>query len=328
MNYKNAYIGNEDQLMTVLDSKLCQGRQEGVRAIHVENGADLSVTILPDRGMDIFQIRYKGKNMNYIAPCGIVAPEYYNDRGLEWLRSAYFGFLTTLGLQHMGGPKGEHGLHGKAANAPAENVTVERGIEKGKPVVTVKGTMREAKCFGESLRLTRELKFFYEENKMEMTDTIENYGFRKTDYVLGYHINWGWPLLCETTKAEVSHTAVKPRNDYAAQFPKSEETVQAPQEPFPERCYIYDTKADKSGNAYYTIKNAKAGIGAKVTFKQKDFPKLLQWQLFSKGEYVMGLEPLVCEMDGPLVGEKGNPCPKLAPGAKKSYKLTFEFTDK
>lgn len=332
MNYKNKYIGNEDQLMTVFESVLCQGRQKGVKTIHVENGGNLSVTILPDRGMDIYQVRYKGKNLNYIAPSGVVAPEYYDPRGLEWLRNFYVGFMTTLGLQHFGGPRvvdgDERGLHGKASNAPAEDVRITRGIEKGVPTVTVEGTMREAKIFGENLRLHRSIKFFYEQDRMEITDTVENYGFVKQPYVLGYHINYGWPLLDENAKVEVKSSAMKPRDEYAASFPGSEKKVPKPENSWPERCYIYDMKGDKKGLTGYSIKNPKKKIGVNVSFNANVLPKFCQWQYFQSGQYVMGLEPLCCEMDGPLVGEKNSPCPVLSAGESREYKLCFDFTDK
>ncbi len=326
MNYKNKYIGNEDQLMTVHESVLCQGRQQGVKMIHVENAAGLSVTLLPDRGMDIYQIRFKGKNLNYIAPCGIVAPEYYDARGLEWLKGFYCGFLTTIGLQHFGGPRGEHGLHGKSAYAPAENVEIVRGSEKdGQPTVTVKGTMREAWIFGPNLRLTRSIKFFCNENKIEMCDMIENCGFTKQQYVLGYHINYGWPLLSEATKIDVEHTSVRGRDDRAQSFIEEINTVPSPANSWPERCYIYDMKPDAKGNTGYTIKNEKEGVAVTAKYPAAAFPKLCQWQYFTSGQYVMGLEPLVCEMDGPLVGEKKSPAPALAAGEIKKHCITFTF---
>lgn len=326
MNYKNKYIGNEDQLMTVHESTLCQGRQQGVKMIHVENGGDLSVTILPDKGMDIYQIRYKGKNLSFIAPNGIVAPEYYDARDCEWLRTAAFGFLTTIGLQHFGGPRGLKGLHGRASCAPAEDVKVTRGVEKGRPVVTIEGTMREAALFCENLRLHRTFKLFYEENKLEMIDVIENYGFKPQEYVFGYHINYGWPLLDENTKIEIEHKAVKPRDEYAGKFfPESTKKVTAPAGNYPERCYIYDMKAGSNGKTGYTIKNAKKGLSVKVSYDAKCFPKFCQWQLFENGQYVTGLEPISNEMDGPLVGDRKSPCPKLKAGEAREYKTVFEF---
>ena len=75
----------------------------------------------------------------------------------------------------------------------------------------------------------------------------------------------------------------------------------------------------------YSIKNPKKNIGVDVSFSAKVLPKFCQWQLFASGQYVMGLEPLCCEMDGPLVGEKKSPVPVLNPGEQREYKLCFDF---
>ena len=63
-----AYIGEPDQLMSVRDARLLDGRQDGVRMIQVDNGGALECTLLPGRAMDLYQVRYKGANLNYIAP--------------------------------------------------------------------------------------------------------------------------------------------------------------------------------------------------------------------------------------------------------------------
>lgn len=160
------YIGDENQLMPFQLGKLVGGFQDGVSFAEIGNGGNLSVTVLPDRCMDIYQVRYKGKNMNYLAPCGIIAPEYYDAQGYRWLRSFFVGMLTTLGLQHLGKPSvrpdGEElGLHGRIDNTPAEQVRYTRGIENNQPTLLLEGCMKEARLFGENLTLHRSLKFKY-----------------------------------------------------------------------------------------------------------------------------------------------------------------------
>ena len=84
---KLEHIGDLNQLMTLQEATLNGGFQDGVRIMQVENGGNLSVSVLPDRCMDLYQVRYKGKNLNYLAPCGIVAPSYY---GEGYLPRAFF----------------------------------------------------------------------------------------------------------------------------------------------------------------------------------------------------------------------------------------------
>ena len=142
-----AYIGEPDQLMSVRDARLLDGRQDGVRMIQVdESAARWNAPFFPAARWILYQVRYKGANLNYIAPCGITAPAYYDARGTEWLRGFYVGFLTTCGLQHIGSPAeiaGEaRGLHGREANCPAEDVRVTRSRTADSMSLTVEGSMR------------------------------------------------------------------------------------------------------------------------------------------------------------------------------------------
>jgi hypothetical protein len=83
--------------------------------------------------MDLFQVRYKGVNMNYISPSGIIYPQYYNVEGKEWLRGFFVGQLTTCGLQNIGTPfiidNQPLGMRGRISFASAENYCSQRIID-------------------------------------------------------------------------------------------------------------------------------------------------------------------------------------------------------
>ena len=98
------YIGNTDQLCSVTEYRICGGRADGVHAAKVCNGLGLELSVLPDRGMDISQLSFKGVNFSYIAPCGVVAPQYFDSHGIEFLRGFTAGMLTTCGLTAVGSP--------------------------------------------------------------------------------------------------------------------------------------------------------------------------------------------------------------------------------
>lgn len=326
------YIGDTDQLMSLREAVLTDGFQKGVQVIEVANGGNLSVTVLPGRCMDLYQVRYKGKNMNYIAPCGIVAPEYYDAQGMRWLRSFFVGMLTTCGLQNLGKPAekdGEElGLHGRIANTPAENVKYERGVKGEKPVITLEGTMREARIFGENLTLHRKLEFEYEKDSILMTDTITNHGFGNRQFVYALHLNYGYPLLEEGTKIILDSLETVPREAHAAKYVDTWRQVEAPQYPYPERCYFHKVQKDKNGMAEYTIFNEKRSIGVNIQYDGNDLPFFCQWKMLGKGEYVMGMEPMNTFMDGPKAGQEGCPAPILKPGESKTYEVRMNFIEK
>ena len=326
------YIGNDDQLMTIRDATLRGGFQDGVRMMDISNGGNLSVTVLPDRCLDICQVRYKGKNMNYIAPCGVVAPQYYDAQGDHWLRGFFVGMLTTCGLQHIGAPvvnaAGEEvGLHGRIANTPAENVSYTRSVKDGVPTLTVEGTMREARLFGENLTMHRSIEFSYESDSFVLTDTITNHGFGDRQFLYALHLNYGYPLLEEGTRLIFDPIETIPRTEEAAKYLASWNQVEAPQYPYPERCYFHKMAKDENGISQYTVFNEKRGIGVNVQYDGNGLSEFCQWKMLGKGEYVMGLEPMNDNLDAPKPGEEGCKAPVLKPQESITYVTRISFID-
>lgn len=334
MNYEfkmNPYIGNENQLISCEHSVLKGGLQEGVESIHIHNGGHLSSVILPDRGMDIYQIRYKGKNINYLAPNGIVSSKYYDSDGIQFLRNFYVGFMTTCGLRNIGKPvdfeDDKRGLHGRISNTPAENVLIERRVADNNPTLSIEGTMREARLFGENLRLNRKYLFVYEKDQIEITDTISNYGFGEEPYMYGLHINFGYPLLEPSSKIIFNTKSTDPRDEHAAQFIDTWNQIEEPDYPYQERCYFHDLVSDSNDQNEYVVFNPNLNIGVRVQFKKSNFPYFTQWKMLGKGEYVLGLEPMNSYLDGPKIGEPGCKAPVLKPGKSEKIVYTFSFLD-
>lgn len=330
---KLAYIGDLDQLISLKESVLSGGFQDGVRVMEVANGGNLSATVLPDRCMDLYQVRYKGKNLNYLAPCGIMAPSFYDARGTQWLRNFFVGMLTTCGLQHFGSPmvsdSGEElGLHGRIANTPAENVRYERGVRGETPTLTLEGTMREARIFGENLTLHRALEFEHETDTIVLRDTVTNHGFGPRQFVYALHLNYGYPLLEEGTKLLLDSEEVTPREANAAKYLDSWQQIEAPAYPYPERCYFHKLRADADGMTGYTLFNEARGIGVNVRYEASQLPFFCEWKMLGKGEYVLGLEPMNVFLDGPKVDQPGCEAPILAPGEAKTYTVRLNFIDK
>ncbi|MGI6055576.1 MAG: aldose 1-epimerase family protein [Bilifractor sp.] len=332
MNRYSEYIGSEDQLISYSEGFLSGGGQEGVHFMQIQNGGNLSVSVLPGRCMDIYQVRYKGQNMNYLAPCGIRSGQYYDARGDFWLRNFFVGQLTTLGLQHFG-PATEtagevRGLHGRIANTAAENVTYTRFVkENGIPALSVEGTMREARIFGENLTLSRKLTFCYKEDSIYLNDTITNHGFGERQVLYALHLNYGYPLLEEGMKIFIDTDKVTPRTEEAAKYIKTWDKIEKPSYPYSERCYFHKLKKNKDGTTGYTIFNEKRKIGVKVTYQAKDFPFFCEWKMLGKGEYVLGLEPMNAFLDGPKLEEEGCAAPILGPFESREYKLKIQYID-
>lgn len=323
------HIGNINQVFSVKEYILTGGRKQGVRGIDVSNGAGIDITILPDRGMDIYQLKYKGKCLNYLATPGILSPEFYDAQGTGWLRSFYGGFLTTCGLENIGSAtedKGvQYGLHGSISNTPAEFVNIIHEEKDGIPVLKISGTMIRACQSGDNLKLTRTYEFQYGSKDFTFYDEIENFGYKKSPFMILYHMNMGYPLLSEKSELILPTNQVTSRTEHAKNHADKYKEITYPADGYEEMCYYHDIVEDENGLATVGIKNSSEEIGVKITYDKKILDHFIQWKMLGKGEYVMGLEPCNATIDGRMDAKENGSLKFIDAGEKIGHKIKISM---
>jgi hypothetical protein len=336
MNYEKRellkYLGDPSQLFGVKEYRLSGGWAEGVRAVDIRTGSGLEMTVLPDRNMDIAQLSYKGTNLSYMSKTGIVSPQYYSDRGNDFLRSFYAGFLTTCGLRNVGPPcrveEEEFGLHGRISHTPAEQFSGStEWVEGHKPVMTLKGRMREARLFGENLILERKLICRAGENSFIIEDRIENYGFREEPLMLLYHFNFGYPLLDENTTLIMPSDRIIPRDEEAEGGKENWMKCQKPTHDYREQVFYHDLDTDGEDNTFAALINEKIELAVVIHFNKKELSNLTQWKMMGEGEYVVGIEPCNCSVSGRAEQLADNRIEYLNPGESRNFKLEIEIRE-
>lgn len=290
------YIGHTSQLFDVRQYKLSGGKADGVSAIDIWNGGNLHFTVLPDRGFDIYTVRYKNRNMSYHTPSGIVAPTYYNDIGAKWLRSFGGGFLCTCGLQNIGNTDQNHPeltLHGRISNTPAENICAD--ISDDGMSVTLSGILRESVIFGSKLLLKRVITCTHGSDVITFIDTVTNTGYKREPLSILYHFNMGYPLLSENAVPYIPAKKTTPRNEHAASDVNNWRAVYSPAVDFEEMCYYHILDKNVIG-----IDNRDINTSVRILFDSSDniLDRVIQWRMFGAGDYVMGLEPASCTLEG------------------------------
>lgn len=297
-------IGSVEQVGGIREFTFSSGKARGMRGTEIDTG-NLVFTVLPDRCMDIATAKYKGQAVSWISKTGLVAPEYYDKEGLNWLRSFTGGLITTCGLRNLGAPVGEHGLHGRIANTPAEKVSVNAFWDGDEYIMKVSGEMREASVFGENLVLKREItaKLFCDEILVE--DTLVNEGFKEEDAALCYHCNFGYPLVSEKSKL--------------VNLPEKYGEITAPDGSFKEECICLDIPGET-----VTVGIENETIGAYITYKRDTLPDFMLWKMLGNSEYVVGLEPRTTYWGGQDIIDN-NAFVKLKPFDSFKTYVKFEF---
>lgn len=325
------YIGNLAQVFAVKTYALTGGKQDGVKAVDICNGAGLELTVLPDRCMDLYQVKYKGINLNYITPSGIVAPSFYDANDNQWLRSFFAGFMTTCGLMNIGSDceddYGKTGIHGRIANIPAEHFNVLYDNTPEGPVVTLQGVMREAVLFGAVFSLTREITVAYGKNEIVVRDVVKNEGYRKMPHMMLYHCNMGYPFLQECCKLKIPTRQVTPRNSHALEELPLWDKVTSPVEGAEESCFFHEIEEVSPGVSKVALENPALGIGLELAYSSDTLPRFTQWRLMGAGEYVLGLEPCNASIDGRSNAAKDGTLRFLESGEQVTYTLKFTIYD-
>lgn len=319
------YIGTMDQLARIRTSVLDDGRGRGIRIADVDNGSGLRFTVLLDRGMDIGDTSFKGVPVAYQTPVGLVHPAYYESEGIRWLRSFGAGLLTGCGLQNVGSPDSEFGLHGRLSNTPAEDVSIFKVWENGKYRLSVSGTIREVSFFGENLELRRTISTVMGENSITICDVVTNRGVRSSPLMLLYHINAGFPLLSEAAVIEGRIKKTVPRNTVAAAGMGEWSRCQSPTEGYIEQCFFHDVEPDADGMARVTLRNPELDMAMEVAYHKAELPYFTQWKMMGKQEYAMGLEPANCHPDGQTAERMNGSLRMIAPDETAEFKIVVSL---
>ncbi len=320
----NKYVGNTIQLYGVTEARLMGGKADGMRILRVKNGKGLEFTVSLDRCADISELSLKGDNYAYIAPCGYVAPEYYDNKGVGFLKSFTAGFLTTCGLVNVGNPCVDDGqelaLHGNVSHVPAESYSYTVDEDK----IVIKAIIRDASLFSHKLVLEREYVCSLNENTLYLTDKVVNIGFSETPIQMLYHCNMGYPLLSEDAVLDIPAKNTVARNEHSKLGMGNWHEVEKPQHGYEEMCFYHYFEESTPTVSLY---NNKIKKGIKMSFDTNELPFFTEWKMMGEGEYVMGLEPGNCLPDGRDEMRKMGKLETLKSGESKVHKIKFEFTE-
>lgn len=324
------YTGHRDQLFRI--NKLCmtEGKASGVQLIDVANRSGMHFDINSSRGMDIPYLDYRGENIGYISPCGIVHPSYADDKNLGFLKSFTAGFLTTCGLKIAGAPceyEGEkYGLHGNISNTPAEGVSC-RIIEAEEPYFEIEGDVHDAVIFGDRMTLHRRITCNYKERKIRLHDTVRNNGAERARHMILYHCNIGYPLLTPSSEVYIPSLEAKPRNEHSATGVDRWMRMEEPDPQYEEMCYYHRLKKDGNGRVCVAVFNPQLDFGVSIEFDAVKLDHFVQWKMMGMNDYVLGLEPGNATIDGISDAIANGSMKYLDPNEFVEYHLSFSILD-
>lgn len=287
-------VGAEEQIYGVKKYMLEEGKGKGSSIYQVTTGGKLQYDIAVDNAMDITNLSYNGINISYISKNGsIVSPYSHENSGSVFNQTFNAGMLYTCGLRNAGGSVVENGeffaTHGRIHSIPSENCSAV--CDNG--VITLKGCVRETALFGHSLELNRTITSQIGGAKITIDDVITNKTPSDEEYMIIYHMNFGFPFLSPELKLTLpENIETIPATPHAAEYLGRETEFTMPIDGEEETLFFHTVKDKKEGGlACVRLENPTVGIGATVKFSTDTLPVMAQWRCMRSGEYVLGIEP-------------------------------------
>lgn len=315
--------GSSDQLFGITPYRRIDGKAQNVLCVDLYNKKGLQLTVVPDRGMDILALKYRGNNISYLSKTGLVGPQFFVENGGQgFMKNFFVGFLTTGGLSYMGAADEEHGLHGTISNTPASHVS----FDQNETELVVSGDVKEAEVFGSHLVIHRRISVEIETASIHIKDTVQNLGYIENNLMLLYHMNFGYPFMSPNLKIELpeAQTFDRKGNELDHMDPAFRQ-ISDPIDTGTERVVFH--KLTGNGRVIYQLKNKNLGIGLQVSFSRDQLPYLNEWQSFVSGDYVLGLEPGTNNVNGLREAERHGELQKIKPGEIKHFAIDIQLSD-
>ena len=288
-------LGNRSQMLFAKEITI-----DGKRCILVQNGR-LEVLFNKDNALDITWVKYKGVNISFLSKNGL------NDGARDFVGNFEGGFLYTCGMDNVSGCVSGKPVHGSLHYKKCDNAYA---YEDGENII-VCGEVKESALFGKNLRLTR--RYVVSENTLTVDDTVENFAFADAQYVLLYHINYGYPFLDECLRLEIPAIKSDPLTAVAEANKADMFRITAPVDGGDEHVYYHTLNEGK-----IRLCNPDKGIAVEMAYSVEDFPVTLEWKSMISGDYALGIEPSLTRFDDFQMRV-------LKPKEKKNYQIKINF---
>ena len=328
MNEVIRYTGGADNLNSVDILKFEGGKAGGSRQIRVNTCNGLSVVLLPDRGLDIAEIYYKGVKVSFISKNGITGQNAVNPHETEFLNYFAGGMLTTCGLRNAGPACREesseyHPLHGRYNTIPAQETGIYRPDQE---TIEVTGTVKETALFGYNLKMHRCIRVNSKDSSIDIEDTLTNDSPEAQEIMLLYHYNFGFPFIQDGCRVEFEEDDdVIPRDKEAEKGMDSYSELTTPKDGYAEQVFFHRQKGDNEGFGTVKVINPHLGLSAELKYDTSVLPVLVHWKCMRSTDYALGLEPANCYVKGRTDERKNNTLKIIQPFDKMIFKTSLEF---
>jgi len=120
---------------------------------------------------------------------------------------------------------------------------------------------------------------------------------------------------------------VAPRDDTARSGASDWSRMEGPSIGYAEKVYYHDMAPAPDGTVTAAVVNSRfregQGFGVYVKYNAQQLPRFVQWKMLGAQDYVLGLEPCNCGVEGRAVDKAHGLLHSLQPGESRVFDIEF-----
>jgi hypothetical protein len=195
--------------------------------------------------------------------------------------------------------------------------------------IDIKGQIKQVKSFLTNMTLQRTIRSYAGKNKIIIDDVVENKGTTKEPLMLLYHFNFGFPLLNEDSGLiipNINQMMGKAGKEYDV---TGYDQFRKPEVNGGEELKFFETLVDERGYSRVILTNNRENpeLALLMKYNRASLPKLVLWKYLNSRNYVLGVEPANCHIQGRTDEYNHETLEYLEPLAKKEIHLEIEVLD-
>ncbi len=314
-------VARADALASVRECVDFSATGHGTRVIDVKLANGLSFEVLPDSGLDIGALWYRGSPMSWRSP--LISASDPRPGSDSFLSRFQGGMMVTCGFENIGPATDRYEMHGSHHRSRAADVGWTRDVVDGRLVVAVSGTVGSMDLFGRRITVERRIIAGTDKPSLEVTDTIHNEGYEPHPIALLYHVNFGAPFIEPGTVISMRAEGTVAREECV--LVPNPQLMPTPTTEMVEAVFEHRSPESIDGWACALIRSPSTGAHARVRWQTHSLPRVYQWVWPTRRGWALGIEPA----NAPLFGaERENPfagAPLLAAGESVTTGLSLDF---
>lgn len=292
------------------------------------------IILLPYQGQQIWDVFFDNRSLKM---------KNFFDEPVksDQLLDSYGAFLFHCGALRMGcpGPEDDYPLHGELPGASYDEAALEFGDEDGEAFVTLTGSFKYTKAFGDKYRALPEVKIYENSTLFDVSMNIENLASAPMDLMYMCHVNFmpaddgevfqmaGWNTEDMILRSSIpAHVKPTPEflkfMDSLKENPGVTRIIRPEDEYNPEIVfYIENLGSDSTGNTHMIQKHLDSTADY-ISYNVETFSHTVRWILKNDDQKVMGMAlPSTCYPEGYTAEKARGTVRTLNAGEKAEFKV-------